>query len=208
MDFWTRFEQIARTHDVLSHPFYQRWSAGELTASELAGYAGQYRHAVVALAEASAGAAAQASGTLHVQLSAHAREEASHIALWDEFTAAVGGDSSAAASPQTAHCAAVWAGERERELLPTLVALYAIESAQPAISQTKRTGLGEHYGIQGAGAAYFELHEQLDVEHAAAAHTLIEERLPGAHLEPLLIEAERVLAANWELLDGVDRLAA
>jgi pyrroloquinoline-quinone synthase len=208
MDFWTRFEQIAGTHDVLRHPFYQRWSAGELSASELAGYAGQYRHAVVALADASAAAAAQAEGTLRPQLRAHAAEEASHIALWDDFTAAVGGDSAAAASPETAHCATVWAGEHDRELLTTLVALYAIESAQPAISQTKRTGLAEHYGIEGAGAAYFELHERLDVEHAGAARRLIEERLPGAEIEPLLSEAERVLAANWELLDGVERLAA
>ena len=53
MDFWTSLEQIARRHDVLRHPFYQRWSAGELTTGELADYAGQYRHAVVALAEAS-----------------------------------------------------------------------------------------------------------------------------------------------------------
>jgi pyrroloquinoline-quinone synthase len=209
MDFWTRFEPIARMHDVLSHPFYQRWSAGELTSSELAGYAGQYRHAVVALAEASAAAAAQAdSAVLRRQLSAHAAEEASHVALWDDFTVAVGGDSAAPATPETARCAATWAGERDRGLLPTLVALYAIESAQPAISQTKRAGLAEHYGIEGRGAAYFELHEELDRAHAAAARELIEARLPGADLEPLLSEAERVLAANWKLLDGVELLAA
>jgi pyrroloquinoline quinone (PQQ) biosynthesis protein C len=145
---------------------------------------------------------------LRRQLSAHAAEEASHVALWDDFTVAVGGDSAAPATPETARCAATWAGERDRGLLPTLVALYAIESAQPAISQTKRAGLAEHYGIEGRGAAYFELHEELDRAHAAAARELIEARLPGADLEPLLSEAERVLAANWKLLDGVELLAA
>jgi pyrroloquinoline-quinone synthase len=209
MDFWTEFEQIAAKHDVLRHTFYQRWSAGELTQAELADYSGQYRHAVLALADASSAAAAHADGTLARTLGVHAAEEASHVALWDDFTDAVGGDTAAAPTPETARCATVWAGEdEERDLLGTLVALYAIESAQPAISHTKRAGLAEHYGIDGPGAAYFELHEQLDVEHAAQARKLIEQRLPSADPQPLLREAERVLVANWQLLDGVERMAA
>src|SRR5262245_15764885 len=50
-------DALRSRHDVLRHPFYRRWSAGELTRAELAHYAGQYRHAVVALARASAQAA-------------------------------------------------------------------------------------------------------------------------------------------------------
>ena len=38
--------------NVLEHPFYTRWERGELTREELARYAGEYRHAVVALARA------------------------------------------------------------------------------------------------------------------------------------------------------------
>src|SRR3954464_14876796 len=53
MEFWSQLEAVRERHDVLTHPFYQRWSAGELTRAELAVYAGQYRHAVVALARAS-----------------------------------------------------------------------------------------------------------------------------------------------------------
>jgi pyrroloquinoline-quinone synthase len=208
MDFWTSLEQIADTHDVLRHSFYQRWSAGELTRSELADYAGQYRHAVVALAGASVSAAAHADGEVAEQLAAHSAEEAAHVDLWDQFLDAVGGDRAAVPNPETSRCAASWAGDDQRELLGTLVALYAIESAQPAISRTKRVGLAEHYDIDGAGAEYFELHERLDVEHAAAARALIEARLPGTDVEPLLSEAERVLRANWELLDGVELRAA
>jgi pyrroloquinoline-quinone synthase len=208
MDFWTSLDEIARKHDVLRHPFYQRWSAGELAAGELACYAGQYRHAVVALAGASRSAAEQSAGELRAELDAHAAEESAHVALWDEFVAAVGGERSAVATAETAECEAAWRGEGGRELLPTLVALYAIESAQPAISATKRIGLAEHYGVDGAGAEYFELHERLDVEHAAVARALIAERLADADHGALLGEAERVLAANWRLLDGVERIAA
>ena len=86
--------------------------------------------------------------------------------------------------------------------------MYAIESGQPAISETKRAGLVEHYGAEpGSDAtAYFDLHAVRDVEHAAYERALIEPLLDDADVDALLAEAEGVLRANWELLDGVERL--
>src|SRR2546423_4575 len=55
MDLWTQLEQARSRWNVLEHPFYRRWSRGELAREELAAYAGQYRHAVRALADAAAG---------------------------------------------------------------------------------------------------------------------------------------------------------
>jgi pyrroloquinoline-quinone synthase len=209
MEFWSELESVRSRWNVLEHPFYQRWSEGRLTREELAVYAGEYRHAVVALADAAAGAAAQAGPGLQDELHEHAAEERSHVALWDAFAAEIGGDAGRAPAPETADCARAWGGEPGRELLPSLVALYAIESGQPAISQTKLEGLREHYGFEdGPGTAYFSLHAELDHEHAAAERELIEPRLAGADVEALLAEAERVLEANWHLLDGVDRLNA
>ena len=60
MDVIARIDQARRECNVLEHPFYQRWSAGELSAEELGFYAGEYRHAVVALAQASHSVAAKA----------------------------------------------------------------------------------------------------------------------------------------------------
>lgn len=206
MDFWTEIEAVRQRHDVLTHSFYQRWSAGELTADELAVYAGEYRHAVTALAAASANTAALAGPEHEAGLEEHAREEASHVELWDGFAAALSSDLGREPAPETVACAETWAGE-DRGFLESLVALYAIESTQPAISETKHAGLLEHYGFEdGPGTAYFSLHAGLDVEHAAAARALIEPRLAEADREALLAEAERVLKANWELLDGVERL--
>jgi pyrroloquinoline-quinone synthase len=209
MDLWTRLEQARSRCNVLEHPFYQRWSRGELEREELAAYAGQYRHAVVALAEASAGAARVAAPELRPQLAAHAAEEAAHVALWDDFIAAIGGDCAAPADPETAACARTWAGDGERDLLSSLVALYAIESGQPAIAETKRQGLRDFYGCErGPATAYFDLHAELDHEHAAAERALIEPRLEAADADALLAEAEAVLRANWDLLDGVERATA
>jgi pyrroloquinoline-quinone synthase len=208
MDFWARFDAIASQHNVLDHQFYVRWSAGELSHEELADYSGQYRHAVVALAQASANAAAAAAGDERTELVAHAAEEAAHVELWDRFVDAVGGERDAAPLPETVACAVAWSGREDRELLPTLVALYAIEAAQPQISRTKREGLAAHYAVDGPAAAYFELHERVDVAHASAGRRLIDARLADADHELLLAEADAVLKANWLLLDGVERAAA
>jgi len=208
MDFWTRLEDVRSRHDVLEHRFYQRWSQGELTRAELAVYAGEYHHAVVALAEASQRAARSADPGSETELAEHAAQETSHIGLWADFAAAVGAVPAAQPAPETVACAAEWAGDGDRDLLHTLVGLYAIESGQPAIATTKHEGLKAFYGIQdGPGSAYFTLHAELDREHAAAERALIETRLEGADEDALLATAERVLRANWELLDGVERLS-
>ena len=73
----------------------------------------------------------------------------------------------------------------------------------------KADGLREHYGFaSGPGTAYFDLHAERDIEHAADGRALIAERLDGADEDALVAEAERVLRANWTLLDGVERLCA
>lgn len=207
MDFWTRLEAVRAEWNVLEHPFYQRWSAGELSREELAGYSGQYAYAVSALADAADATVVTADPELRPALETHAAEERSHVALWREFAGAVGGSTDDQPTPETAACANAWAGDGTRSLLQNLVTMYAIESGQPAISETKRDGLVEHYGFAtGPATAYFDLHAELDKEHAAAERELIEPRLNDADQDALLTCAEAALRANWELLDGVERL--
>lgn len=199
---WDRIEEARSRCDVLEHPFYQRWTAGELSAAELADYSGQYRHAVTAIATLTEQAAAELPD--HPELAAHAAEERSHIALWDGFAAAVGGDSAAAANAETAGCVEVWT-ERDGALA-ALGRLYAIESGQPQISATKLEGLAEHYGVESAaGRRYFTVHRGRDVEHAAEGRALLEGLIETpADEDAVVAAAERAFAANWRLLDGVD----
>ena len=198
---WDCIEEARRRHDVLQHPFYARWSAGELTAAELAAYSGQYRHAVEAIADLSG----EVTRGLpeHPRLAAHAAEERDHVALWDGFVDAVGGDAGAEATAETAECVEVWT---EGDGTLTAVArLYAIESAQPEISRTKLEGLARHYGVAaGPGTTYFTVHRGRDVEHAAEGRELLEELIEGpADEDAVVAAAERAFAANWRLLDGV-----
>src|SRR4029453_3832151 len=159
MELCARIDEARHRWDVLKHPFYERWECGELTGEELAFYAGEYRHAVVALARAAQPAASDGA------------------AAW-------------------------WPEDRFR----ALAVLYAIESAQPAISRTKLAGLAEHYGFDADDppAAYFRPPADLDVEHARAAREALAEA-PPARVAELAAAAERALEANWRLLDGVER---
>jgi pyrroloquinoline-quinone synthase len=203
IDVWERIEQARERWNVLEHPFYERWSAGELTREELASYSGQYRHATVAIAELSAAVADSAPEAERAGLRRHAAEEEAHVALWDGFVDAVGGDSAAEPSAETRECVDAWTAEGDR--VAQLVRLYAIESGQPQISRTKREGLAAHYGIgDGPGNEYFRLHEKADVHHAAEGRSLIEAHMgEGADPDALIAAAEAAFRANWRLLDGV-----
>jgi pyrroloquinoline-quinone synthase len=197
---WQRIERSRERWNVLRHPFYQRWSAGELTAEELARYSGQYRHAVEAIATMSESAADAEPG--QQGLRRHAAEELGHVRLWDGFVDAAGGDTADAPTPETAECVRTWKVEGDAPEI--LARLYAIESGQPEISRTKREGLLDRYGFSdGAGTAYFRVHETRDVEHAADARELIEELASEEDADRLVAAAESAFRANWRLLDGV-----
>ncbi|HKG42952.1 MAG TPA: iron-containing redox enzyme family protein [Gaiellaceae bacterium] len=186
MDVIAGIDAARERWNVLEHPFYTRWEQGELTREELTRYAGEYRHAVVALARAARTA----------QL--HADEEAQHIALWDDFASALGTEQ-AEPLPQTRCCATAWAAAADEAGAAAI--LYAIESGQPAISRTKLRGLVEHYGFSDDSPAveYFAVHGERDHEHAAEARAA----LADAEDPQLVRVAEAALAANWALLDGV-----
>jgi len=209
MDVIDSLDRVRTEHDVLAHRFYTRWSAGELSRGELGVYAGQYRHAVCALAEASELAAREAPAGMREGLEHHAEEERDHVALWDAFAAACGGEKDTPALAETAGCAERWTAGSD--LLERLAVLYAIEASQPGISRTKLEGLRDHYAFvqEGPATGYFSLHAVRDVEHADAAAELIRalmaaESDPEAKAAAMVAAAERALRGNWELLDGVE----
>ena len=191
MNLIDRIDEARTRWNVLDHPFYLRWERGELSREDLAYYAGEYRHAVVALADAAA-----VGGD-----SEHAAEEVAHIDRWDDFAAALEAPLDREPTTETRECAQVW---RSEDSLEARAVLYAVESGQPAISQTKLTGLVDHYGFTAGTKAteYFELHADRDHEHAAASAEVLRNAAPE-DADRLVAAAEAALKANWRLLDGV-----
>jgi pyrroloquinoline-quinone synthase len=191
MNLIERMDEARSCWNVLQHPFYTRWERGELTRDALSFYAGEYRHAVVALADAAATAGDPA----------HAAEEAAHVGLWDAFAAELDAPLDREPTPETARCAESW---RAGDSLAARAVLYAVESVQPAIAETKLAGLVDHYGFAAGSRAteYFELHAERDAEHAAASETVLKEAPPEEE-DRLVAAATAALEGNWRLLDGV-----
>jgi pyrroloquinoline-quinone synthase len=199
MELIERLDAVRRRWNVLEHPFYRRWECGELSREELTAYAGEYRHAVVALA-AAAEAAAPLAGP------EHAVEEREHVDLWDDFAAAVDAEPGPARLEGTTRCVAAWTSAADP--LEALGILYAIEAGQPDVSRTKLEGLVEHYGFEqdASGTTYFTLHAERDHEHAAESRELLERHVRRADEDRVVEAAERALAGNWQLLDSVEAL--
>ena len=193
MNLFERLDDVRDRWNVLRHPFYRRWECGELTKEDLAYYAAEYRHAVVALAQLARHSAAPE----------HAAEEAAHVTLWDVFAHSLDAELDRAPRIETEACVDAWTAS---DALEGTAALYAIESAQPEISRTKLDGLLAHYGFEPGSAptAYFEVHSERDHEHAAESKRVLAELARSEDHDRLVAAAERALAGNWTLLDGIE----
>ncbi|MBV9056685.1 MAG: CADD family putative folate metabolism protein [Candidatus Eremiobacteraeota bacterium] len=208
---------------LLGHPFYLAWTRGELTLEQLAQYAGQYMHHV--LAEPTYLSAVH-SKTPHFAADGRAdlapRQailknlveeelgERNHPALWKRFAASLGvSEEDLAATPAMPATQDLIAhfGDccRNRPYYAGLSALHAFESQVPAIASVKVEGLRRFYGITDPAATeFFTVHEKADIEHSATEWRLIESAAgtPAAQDE-VLAATRQSCDALWSFLDGV-----
>jgi pyrroloquinoline-quinone synthase len=219
--FFAQAEERIERYNLLKHPFYTAWTAGELTREDLREYAAEYWHHVSAFPSY--------LGALHARLedgplrrmvaSNLANEEGvtspdgrAHSDLWMDFAKGMGAEASDVKArtlqPETG---ALMEGFRQvaRRGSPVaaLAAFYAYESRVPAIAKEKACGLTDHYGADKATTRYFTLHQTADVHHANVWRELIAGELnrnPEAEQEALNA-VEQTAASLWFALDGVER---
>ena len=199
--------------DLLTHPFYQAWSAGELCAEDLARYAEQYHHQVIALPELLRRARALTrDADTEAELSRNLDDEegrtgVAHALLWEAFGAAVGAAAEASPLPETRAAAESLAALVGEDEVTALAALWAYEVQTARVADTKETGL-KCYGVDSPAALrFFRLHGDLDVHHARGLLGSIERCLArGASLEAAKAAVERSARAQWTFLDGAERL--
>jgi pyrroloquinoline-quinone synthase len=205
----TLIQEAIAGRDLLSHPFYRRWQAGELEPSELTAYAAQYRHFEAQLPqflrEVLAGAAeGKAADLLADNLRDETSRPAPHLGLFDAFAAAVGADVAAVATPATAALVRQYERYASATTAEAVAALAAYEVQAATVATSKAAGLRESYGLDGEATTFWEVHAAADVEHADWVLQSLDELLAGAGEEARRTAgaaAGSVAAAWWAFLD-------
>jgi len=219
--FLSLLEERIHPYDLLCHPFYKAWSAGELTRDDLREYAeGYYPHV-----EAFPGYLAQLGvrleeGELRRAVLANMTDEKggedsfgeperSHSELWLDFVQGVGGRRIAKRRPVgEVRKLIAWfhrvAGEGTPE--EALAAFYAYESQVPRVAQEKDRVLRELYGADEKTRNYFTLHALADVHHANVWRNQLEKRVKAnpETAEKALVAAENAAKGLWRVLDGFE----
>jgi len=220
--FFQELDARIAKYDLLCHPFYKAWSAGELTRDDLRGYALDYYQHVQAFPSYLAAFALRLNeGELRRAVLANMRDEQgaetasgqaeeAHSDLWLDFAAGMGAARSAfgqGAVPEVkklvAHFSRVAEEGTQEE---ALAAFYAYESQVPRIAAEKDRGLRELYGADLHTTRYFTLHATADVYHSNVWREQLGKRVQANPqiAEKALNSAERAAKALWTALDGIE----
>jgi pyrroloquinoline-quinone synthase len=204
-------ENATSDRRLLDHSFYKAWAAGSLTIDDLRAYSKQYWRQVEAFPGylESVGSRLQsekARGIVAANLSDEL--DGDHPGLWLDFARALGAAETevrdSAANAHTESCVSAFGDAcRDSEPAFALGMLWGYESQTPEVARTKVQGLRDHYGIDGDGVTYFELHGELDVEHASELVEAIREEAGEGAAEIVAAGARAGAEAIWRLLDGV-----
>lgn len=218
--FVSLLDERIHKYDLLCHPFYQAWSAGELTRDDLREYAEDYYPHVEAFPGhlAQLGVRLEESELRHAVLAnltdkkggedSFGEPERSHAELWLDFVEGVGGSRVRKRRPVGEVRKLIsWfqrvAGEGTPE--EALAAFYAYESQVPRLAQEKDRSLRELYGADAKTRFYFTLHAT-GVHHARVWRVQIEKRVKAnpETAEKALAAAESAAKTLWAVLDGFE----
>ena len=173
-------------HHLLNHPFYQAWNAGELEVSVIREYAAQYfKH--VSLFPRYLSSIHTNCDDIHIRqiLLEHLVDEEmgaeNHPELWMRFAEGMGNArhsvNKTVAMKETQQLVNTFMKfTKEQRYHIGLAALYCYESMQPEISETKKDGLKNFYGINDEETLkFFTVHMHADKWHREVLRKLITE---------------------------------
>ena len=218
-EFLNQLEARIAKYDLLCHPFYKAWAAGELTRDDLREYAQDYYHHVEAFPSylAAFGLRLEEGELRRVVLANMCDEKgglesnsAPHAELWLDFAEGMGSSRNLEGQvpvPQvrelTRHFHRV-ASEGTNE--EALAAFYAYESQVPRVAQEKERGLREMYGADDRTCGYFTLHATADLYHSRVWRKQLKKRIAAnpERADTALDSAENAARRLWQALDGIE----
>ncbi len=217
-EFFQQLDARIAKYDLLRHPFYKAWSAGELTREDLREYAADYYQHVAAFPQHLGDLAARTlDGGLRGAILSNRADEVgadggpAHDQLWLDFAEGMGaGRNEVRARKPLPEVSQLIASFRriahEGSAAEAVVAFYAYESQVPRVAEAKARGLRQWYGADAKTCAYFTLHQAADVHHAAVWKQQLRGQVSGdGYQEKALAAAEGTARALWSALDGIER---
>jgi pyrroloquinoline quinone (PQQ) biosynthesis protein C len=196
---------------LLEHPFYRRWEQGTLSDGELAAYAEQYRAVEAELPEVLAMiAAALPPGPAQDLVAANLADErgapVAHVVLFESFADAVGARRAVPPTPATAGLIATYRELAAASPAEGLAAVAAYEVQAAEIARTKGDSLRRHYGLDGGGTAFWDLHAEIEATHCRWSSSA----LGSLEVAPdrLRVAATASAGAWWAFLDEREAAAA
>ncbi len=192
---------------LLTHPFYQRWEAGELAAGELAAYAVNYRLFEEALPVVLAAVVDRlveaghqtAADEVAKNLADETGRPEPHLALFDRFARALEGPDPGTAGPAAAALVGTYLALADEGALSALAGLAAYETQASAVAATKADGLRRWYGLDDEAVAFWDVHAAMDADHGQWAVDAL--CLLGADPDDVGRAARRAADAWWSFLD-------
>lgn len=216
-EFFQALDARIAERDLLQHPFYRMWTEGTLPMSALQGYAGQYWQQVWSFPTwLSTLHARSQDKELRSEVARNLAEEegaeTTHPELWLRFAEGIGASraevEAARPLPETKGCLETFRYlAEEGRWSEAVAAFYAHESQVPRVAEAKVEGLRENYDVVDPETLeYFQLHAEMDKEHAAAWRRLLAAGCTDEISRKDAVEAAgRAADALWRLLDGVHR---
>jgi pyrroloquinoline-quinone synthase len=207
--FETVLELSLRDRQLLNHPFYRRWEAGDLSLNELRLYAEQYRffeqmlpRFLERLAQELPEGAARESVLRNL---ADEVARPSHLELFEKF-AGFYQASSAPISPAMQQLVDAYAEVLLLGPSAALAGLWAYESQGAGIADSKAAGLATHYGASPDALAFWWAHGTVEGDHAKWTLEALEQLAPE---EEVAREATRSVGeAWWAFLDERELVAS
>jgi len=195
---------------LLEHPFYRRWEAGTLADGELAAYAEQYRHAERALPEVlrtivDSLPAGPGADLVAANLADEESVPEPHVELFEGFASAVSASASAPAGPAVASLVDLERTTATTDPVAALALLAAYEVQSAEIATSKSDGLSAHYGVGSDGTRFWDVHAQMEADHADWAIEALS--LLAADPEQVSRGARSGADAWWAFLDEREALA-
>ena len=216
VEFMERLDEKIGQKHLLTHPFYQAWSRGELSKPCLIEYAKDYYHHVLAFPTylSALHSRTQDPETRKEILQNLIDEEAgepNHPELWKNFTLHLG------ATPDE-----IWTHSPSSEIkdlitnfrqscnqggvLEGIAALYAYESQIPTVSLAKIEGLKTHYRMNNPESwKYFSVHIEADALHSEVERGVLEKHFSKKEAKKALERVDAVLDHLWNFLSRLSR---